>query len=254
MLFSMSLITIITINFNNAKGLKKTIDSVVSQTFQDFEYIVIDGCSKDESVDLIKQSPRIDYWVSEKDQGIYDAMNKGIKQAKGSYCLFLNSGDYLFSKSSLETMHHSLLLGIDIVYGNMKIEKEDHSLTDGFMPVKIDRNHMLRDTLWHPVSFIRRELFQVCGLYDTNYRIVADYKWFLHAIFRQKVSLQHVDSFVSVFEMGGVSNSVDTIGKLRAERRSAQIEVFGKSFVTLYYLKLKWTGYLKRLINKFGFK
>lgn len=250
----MSLITIITINFNNAKGLKKTIDSVVSQTFQDFEYIVIDGCSKDESVELIKQSPRIDYWVSEKDKGIYDAMNKGIKQARGRYCLFLNSGDYLFSKSSLEMMHPCLLLGVDIVYGNMKIENEDGSLRDGFMPANINRNHMMLDTLWHPVSFIRAELFEVCGLYDTNYRIVADYKWFLHAMFKQKVSRQHVDSFVSVFEMGGVSNAIDTIGKLRAERKSAQIEVFGKNFVTLYYLKLKWTGYLKRFIKKFGFK
>jgi glycosyltransferase involved in cell wall biosynthesis len=247
-------ITIITINFNNAKGLKKTIDSVVSQTFQDFEYIVIDGCSKDESVHLIKQSPRIDYWVSEKDKGIYDAMNKGIKQARGAYCLFLNSGDYLFSKHSLETVHRSLQSGIDIVYGNMKIENEDGSLQDGFMPVNIDRNHMLRDTLWHPVSFIRRELFQVCGLYDTNYRIVADYKWFLQAMFRQKVSLQHVDSFVSVFEMGGVSNSVDTMGKLRAERISAQIEVFGRGFVTLHTLNVKVRWYCWRLKRIFSLK
>ena len=248
----MSLITIITINFNNAKGLKKTIDSVVSQNFQDFEYSVIDGCSKDESVELIKQSPRIDYWVSEKDAGIYDAMNKGIKQARGRYCLFLNSGDYLFSKSSLETVHPYLLLGVDIVYGNMKIENEDGSCTDGFMTVNVNRNHMMRDTLWHPVSFIRAELFQVCGLYDTNYRIVADYKWFLHAMFKQKVSLHHVDAFVSVFEMGGVSNSMDTISKLRAERRSAQIEVFGKNFVTLYSLKVRacWYGWrLKRIFS-----
>ncbi len=252
--FDMKLISIITINFNNAKGLKKTIDSVVSQTCQDFEYIVIDGGSTDESVDVIKQSPRIDYWVSEKDKGIYDAMNKGIKQARGRYCLFLNSGDYLFSKSSLEIMNPCLLLGVDIVYGNMKIENEDGSLRDGFMPANINRNHMMRDTLWHPVSFIRAELFKVCGLYDTNYRIVADYKWFLHAMFNQKVSRQHVDAFVSVFEMGGVSNASENVKKLKAERRKAQIEVLGDFTVSWYYLRLKWIGYLKRLFRIVGFK
>jgi glycosyltransferase involved in cell wall biosynthesis len=247
-------ITIITINFNNAKGLKKTIDSVVSQTFQDFEYIVIDGCSKDESVEFIKQSSRIDYWVSEKDKGIYDAMNKGINKANGKFCLFLNSGDYLFSSDTLESIHHLLTDDADIVYGNMKIEYENGNLTDGFMPVNIDRKHMMQDTLWHPVSFIRTSLFHQYGLYDMKYAIVADYKWFLDVIFNHSVRLLHVDGFISVFEMGGVSNAMDTIGKLRAERRSAQIEVFGKNFVTLYYLKLKWTGYLKRLIKKFGFK
>ena len=88
-------ITVITINYNNRDGLRKTIDSVVNQTHNDYEYIIIDGGSTDGSLDVIKlYSNRIDYWKSEPDRGIYNAMNKGIDVARGEYCIFLNSGDY----------------------------------------------------------------------------------------------------------------------------------------------------------------
>ena len=87
-------LSVITINFNNRDGLRKTIESVVNQTYNDFEYIIIDGGSTDGSVDVIKEyADRIDYWVSEPDKGIYNAMNKGIDVAKGEYCIFMNSGD-----------------------------------------------------------------------------------------------------------------------------------------------------------------
>ncbi len=90
-------LSIITVNLNNKDGLQKTIDSVISQTFKDFEWIVIDGGSTDGSKELIeKYSDYISYWVSEPDKGIYNAMNKGIKVAKGDYLEFLNSGDIFF--------------------------------------------------------------------------------------------------------------------------------------------------------------
>ena len=94
--------SIITINYNNCEGLRRTIESVVNQTCHDFEYIIIDGGSTDGSVDVIKQyADQIDYWVSEPDKGIYNAMNKGVAVAKGEYCLFLNSGDSLHNNSAL---------------------------------------------------------------------------------------------------------------------------------------------------------
>ncbi|MDR2910496.1 MAG: glycosyltransferase [Bacteroidales bacterium] len=93
-------LSIITINLNNVAGLQKTIESVVKQTFTDYEYIVIDGGSTDGSADIIKQhANKITYWVSEPDKGIYNAMNKGIRVAKGEYCLFLNSGDWLINSN-----------------------------------------------------------------------------------------------------------------------------------------------------------
>ena len=95
-------LSIITINYNNKNGLQKTIDSVISQTFKDFEWIIIDGGSTDGSKELIeKYSQHITYWVSEPDKGIYNAMNKGIKVAKGEYLFFLNSGDYLVQPNTI---------------------------------------------------------------------------------------------------------------------------------------------------------
>ena len=96
-------LSIITINFNDAKGLEKTIQSVINQTYKDFEYIVVDGASTDGSVDVIKKySNKLTHWVSEPDTGIYNAMNKGTRMASGEYCLYLNSGDFLADNDVLE--------------------------------------------------------------------------------------------------------------------------------------------------------
>src|SRR6478735_1115877 len=111
-------LSIITINYNNLQGLQKTIESVVSQSFKDFEYIIIDGGSTDGSKVLIeKYSESITYWVSEKDNGIYPAMNKGIQVANGEYLLFLNSGDWFYENTTL-SMAIPMLRPFDIVYGN----------------------------------------------------------------------------------------------------------------------------------------
>lgn len=96
-------LSIITINFNNEKGLKKTLESVSIQTYKNFEFIIIDGGSTDNSVNIIKEyQPIITYWLSEPDKGIYNAMNKGIAQAHGEYCIFMNSGDTFYDASTIE--------------------------------------------------------------------------------------------------------------------------------------------------------
>ncbi|MFT4805390.1 MAG: glycosyltransferase involved in cell wall biosynthesis, partial [Psychroserpens sp.] len=109
-------LSIITINFNNAVGLKKTIESVVNQTSNDFEYIVIDGGSNDGSVDVIKEyEAKVSYWVSEVDKGIYHAMNKGILLAKGDYLEFLNSGDILVNETVIQKIIPELNVGVEIL-------------------------------------------------------------------------------------------------------------------------------------------
>ena len=113
----MKQISIITINYNNASGLEKTIRSVVEQTYNEYEYIIIDGASSDKSKEVIQEYQRyIDFWCSEKDSGIYNAMNKGIQKASGEYLLFLNSGDVLNNSAVLADIH-GFLSGEDIVYG-----------------------------------------------------------------------------------------------------------------------------------------
>ena len=111
--------SIITINYNNKDGLKKTIESVINQSCKDFEYIIIDGGSTDGSVDVIRQyADRINYWISEPDKGVYNAMNKGVAQAHGEYLNFMNSGDCFSDNSVLENIAHSLC-SYDIVTGKV---------------------------------------------------------------------------------------------------------------------------------------
>ena len=120
----MGFISIVTINLNNLEGLKKTFQSVFSQDYTNFEYLIIDGDSKDGSVDLIRlNNKKISYWISEEDKGIYDAMNKAITQAKGDYILFLNSGDYFSGIDSLSKLVGTKI-DADIVYGNIGMYKD----------------------------------------------------------------------------------------------------------------------------------
>ena len=200
----MPILSIITINFNNAIGLEKTINSVTSQLFHDYEYLVIDGGSNDGSVDIIKRQKKINYWVSERDGGIYDAMNKGILKATGRYLLFLNSGDFLCDNVLQHVFDENQRN--DIIYGNMKINWGESKITAGYMPNKITIEHMVKDTLWHPISFIKKELFDKFGLYNTNYKIVADYDFFFKTIIMNKVSTCHLNLFITEYNVEGLSS------------------------------------------------
>ena len=123
------LVSVITINYNNCRGLHQTILSVVHQEYQNFEFIVIDGGSTDGSLDVIKDySENITFWVSEKDRGIYHAMNKGVAQAHGDYCLFMNSGDCFYDKDVLGRVVNSSAIE-DIIVGKVSIDKYDHIIS-----------------------------------------------------------------------------------------------------------------------------
>ena len=172
-------LSIITVNLNDCNGLKKTIESVICQTFTDYEYIVIDGASTDGSVDVIKQyANKITYWVSEPDTGIYNAMNKGILQAKGEYCLFLNSGDWLVENNILEKVF-SITFDEDIVYG---YDKHVGSSKVKCYPEKWNFRVFLDDTLPHVASFIKRNLFYEVAFYNEENKAISDWEFFVLAI------------------------------------------------------------------------
>ena len=164
-------LSIITVNFNDAEGLERTIKSVISQTFRDYEFIIIDGGSTDGSVGVIKQyESRIDYWVSERDGGIYPGMNKGLRQAKGEYVNFMNGGDCYHSVDVLDKIF-ALETDADIITGA-------HS-ENGLRNVGKGGVTMLDLYKWaidHQASFIRREVAQRHP-YDEKYRIVSDWKF-----------------------------------------------------------------------------
>ncbi len=199
------LYSIITINFNNCDGLRRTIESVVNQTNADYEYIVIDGGSTDGSVDVIqKYSDRISYWVSEKDDGIYNAMNKGVRHAHGDYCLFLNSGDSFYDK---HVLNENLLSDskCDIVVGRLVSDSDGREL---FSPPSYDISmyYFYTSTLPHQASFIKTKLLKQYP-YDESLKIVSDWKFFVDMIIIHQCSVRFVDIKIAKFDMNGVSTS-----------------------------------------------
>ena len=199
-------LSIITINFNNRDGLRKTIESVVNQTWQEFEYIIIDGGSTDGSVEVIKEyADRIDYWVSEPDKGIYNAMNKGIDQAKGEYSLFLNSGDCLTNNAILQEIRHDIN-GEDIVMGLLKVVPSNRiAYTDIVEPITFC-NFYKGNPISHPSSFVKTSLCNRLR-YDEEYKIVSDWKFFLQALVMEHCSYKIIDKVITDFQEGGISDN-----------------------------------------------
>ncbi len=200
-------LSIITINKNNASGLRRTIESVVNQTFPDIEYIIIDGASLDGSLDVIKEyKDKITWWSSEPDFGIYNAMNKGIKKATGDYCQFLNSGDWLIDKNSTKKMmqeksDYSIIYGNKIkVFSNGKKLYNKEIITDSFMT-------FYKGTINHASAYIKRTLFEKYGLYDENLKIVSDWKFYLVTIGLNNESVLYKDVDLVYFKMNGISNN-----------------------------------------------
>lgn len=237
----MALISIITINYNNAAGLQKTIDSVIGQTYKDLEFIVIDGGSTDGSVEIIKKnSGKITNWVSEKDNGIYNAQNKGAKKATGDYCLFLNSGDFLAETTTLEKAAKELTK--DIVFGDLLIEDADGKRKHGISPDVLDVYHFMISTLWHPCTFIKRNLFEKYGYYNEDYKITADYEFFIRVILKKEVSYKHIKQFITVFNTGGIGSSDEHRTLQEKEREQSWLD----NFLSIRYKWFKFKTRMKR--------
>lgn len=210
-------LSIITINLNQNRGLINTIDSVKSQTFTDYEWIIIDGGSNDGSIETIKEnSPFFDYWISESDNGIYNAMNKGIKVAKGDYCLFLNAGDYLYDNLVLEKIFNEIS-DQDIIYGDL-ILKNNNSYRLQKFPNNLTFYWLYTEYLGHASTIIKRCIFNKVGMYNENYRIVSDWEFLLFAFGKFSCSRLYIPLPIGVLEEGGISNSEKYTNLVRYER------------------------------------
>lgn len=181
--------SIITVNFNNKEGLRRTIESVIHQTYKNFEYIVIDGGSTDGSIDILKEyDTHIDYWISEPDGGIYQGMNKGISKATGDYLNFMNSGDCFFDSKRLElidNIHYDtdIIVGSDYYYNSTN----GQGFTS-YLPPRLSMYSLYKGSFPHQSSFFRRELFKDC-LYDEHLRMVSDWKFFIQKIIFEDCSV-----------------------------------------------------------------
>ena len=260
-------LSIITINYNNAEGLRKTLASVTSQTFHDFEHIIVDGGSTDGSVEVIREyeqslasrlSPLASNlkWLSEPDSGIYSAMNKGIeialgrrvvnafnrselvedknkgiKMANGEYLLFLNSGDYLVDENVVKNVMNENLQE-DIVYGKQMTEKDGTLMPMKFYsPEEMSFCAFLKSTLPHQCTFIRSTLFEKIGMYNEQNKIVSDWEWNLQALFRWNVSLREIDVPISVYDTKGISSNQKMHELQQQERLAAAMRHFPRMMI-----------------------
>ena len=257
------LITIITINYNNLEGLKKTMKSVLEQTYGNIEYIVIDGGSTDGSKEYIDEhSQSLAYWVSEPDKGIYNAMNKGIDQATGEYLLFLNSGDELIDKEVMRGVESNNLKA-DIVACDIRIIGSNRDFIKK-PPNNVTFSFLYKDGLPHPTTFIKRSLFNILGYYDEDLKIVSDWKFFLLALCKFNATYKHIDKVLSIFYLNGISSHPDNLEKQKFERKEVlnrEFDVYLNDLEKLFRLnttvnklrKSKWINILikLKLIKKF---
>ncbi len=198
--------SVITINYNNAEGLDHTIESVISQSFADFEFIVIDGGSTDHSIDVIRKSEdKIDYWVSEKDAGIYNAMNKGTNCAHGEYCIFMNSGDSFYNRTVLETINNCNS-DADIIVGKVSIDNHDNIISPPPLSGRLTFFHLYSGGIPHQGAFIRTSLLHKHP-YDENLRIASDWKFFIQSLIFDNCTISFLDEYVARYNLEGVSSS-----------------------------------------------
>lgn len=211
-------ISVVTVNYNNAEGLLRTIKSVINQEISDLEYIVIDGHSTDRSKEVIlENASHLDHWRSEPDSGVYEAMNKGIRLASGDYILFLNSGDVFNNRDVLKETIGMLTGEFDIYYGNLIFSNSGKEQLQQY-PDKLDFDYFLERSLPHPGSFIRRSLFDRLFYYSEDYDIVSDWEFFVVAVIKEKVNYLHLDKVISKFELDGMSNNPQNKKHIEEER------------------------------------
>jgi glycosyltransferase involved in cell wall biosynthesis len=217
------LVSIVTVNLNDRDGLERTLGSIGRQAFTDREVIVVDGGSTDGSVDVVRAHAHVvTDWLSEKDSGIYDAMNKGIRRARGTYCAFVNAGDALASDEALGRFFGAGEPVEDVLYSDAVVEHEDGSTSVWPTPEELTWDYLMQTTLPHPSAAIRRDLFDRLGLYDTRFRIGADYEFFLRALVVHGATWRRVPVPLGHFVEGGISSRPESFAASREERQLAK--------------------------------
>ena len=199
-------VSVITVCYN-AEGVEDTCRSVAAQNFDDFEWIVIDGGSKSEILEIFSQyKDKIAYFVSEKDSGIYNAMNKGISKAKGEYLIFMNAGDAFYKETSLGDVF-SQPHDADVIYGDIEFNYIEWKKIFRSRIVK-DKYFFINNTLCHQATFIKKTVFDRFGLYDESYKIVADFEKFTNLAVNGGF-FEYVPVIVSSFRVGGLSSDIE---------------------------------------------
>jgi glycosyltransferase involved in cell wall biosynthesis len=206
-------ISIITVCRNSEKTIETTIKSVISQTYKNIEYIIIDGDSKDKTKDIVlSYGDRISKFVSESDKSLWEAMNKAIKLATGDFIYFINSDDYIYDRNVIDDVVTIINKKpeLDFIYGDVEVRQTQGKriIQKSPTPNEIIESMILRGTIPHVGSFIEANLFQTIGLYNENYRLASDYEWITKLIHDPDIKLFYFPRVIASFYAGGLSSHV----------------------------------------------
>ena len=236
-------ISVITVCKNVENTISKCINSVLEQDYNDIEYIIIDGVSTDRTLDIIRQNEEgIDILISEPDTGIYDAMNKGIKNSTGEYIIFLNADDYFISSVTISNIIKLIQTDpqreIDIFYAKVLILNLFDNKGHIWKASEVSNYSLYRSSIPHPSTVYSKNAFKKCGLFDISYRIAGDYEWVVRAYIKHKLVFKSSDKVISVFLKGGISTDKanKSIGKLEKDKvRNKYYNRYER-----WYFNLRW--------------
>ena len=230
-------ISIITVCYNSQETIQRTIESVITQNYQNIEYIIIDGMSSDNTVNIIKkyQAKYPIKLISEKDKGIYDAMNKGVLESSCEWILFLNSDDYLYQNTALYNLHTFLNDKFDIVYGATEFRYKGFSQIRE--PKKINKNNIRRKMPFNHQSSATRKSWLINHPFDINYKLAADYEFLIYA-YKNKARFKKVNIIIASFASSGASNKFQTLAIREYEKIIKKYKLYNFKTFIMYRLLL----------------
>lgn len=250
-------ISVITISYNAASCIEETIKSVINQRYNNFEYIMVDGKSSDDTVEIIqKYNSHISKWISEPDKGIYNAMNKAVRMANGEYCIFMNAGDMFCNPLVLKQVSPFLDDNVDYLVGNEVAIKHGKIVDYVCAPKKITTNLFVKKSLSHQASFIRRDLLLQYP-YDETLKMVSDWKFCIQTLLLEHASYKALNIDVCVFNHEGITFRQKEVG--HNERRKVLQDLLPQEIINICDKKNIFIRIGKRLKreyhkNKFKFK
>ena len=197
-------VSIITVSFNSEKTIEQTIKSVINQTYKNIEYIIIDGGSTDGTIEIIKKyQDNISYWVSEPDEGIYDAMNKGLAKAKGDIIGIINSDDWYDENVFGNVVEHFLNSDCDVVHGDIIRVYDDIDLFIRSKPLDIE-NIWHKTVFYHPTMFVKKDIYDKLGFFRKEFILAADYEFMLR-LYTNGIKFSYLMNDIVYFRLGGAS-------------------------------------------------
>jgi len=214
-------VSVITACLNSAKTIEQTIQSVIGQSYPDIEYIIVDGGSTDGTLQIVERyRNRIAKVISEKDEGVYDAFNKGVRAATGDVIYFLNSDDYLYNDKAVEKVASAFLhseIPPVAVYGNiLRINDQNGYVIVLGQELTLDKIRQGKKPM-HPAFFVRRELFERYNYFDLRYRIASDYDFMIKVFKDYAERTRYIDEIIAVFRSSGISRKLSNFQKIRKE-------------------------------------